>query len=300
MKQLVGGCQVDDIRQREVHERISGDVGYEVFSVRLQEDVQLWEVRFEGDLAQPGEQVDVADTECRPEVPRNDVDDDRHPRCVRVYSVVRVLLPRKNEHRPDAEDCQEDGEDSELDEVAAADDAEPATGVELTLEELDEALPVRVVVGAQHADEAHPVVESSAEQPLVQVVYRVVGQSQDKGQWSEGQPSHTGYVEDDGIDDSVDDQLDGHPQAVLVPGTEHAHYCVDRQEPVSMHGADVVDHVGVGHGQTDDGNEEIQSKQHLGRPPQREIFAHPEKREIACTKKRNRCLNNAWAFTFPL
>ena len=47
-----------------------------------------------------------------------------------------------------------------------------------------------------------------------------------------------------------------------------------------MHGADVVDHVGVGHDQTYNRDEEIQSKQHSHRSPHREVHADPEEREI--------------------
>ena len=287
VKQPVRRRHVDDRCQRKVHERIPVDVRDAMLGVRLEVDMQLRQVGLQGDLAQPGEEVDVADTQCRPEVPGDDVDHDRHPRGVRMYAVVGVFLQRKDEHEPNAKDERENNDDDRFDEVTVTERAETPSRVEIALQILDERLPVRVVVGTQHSDEADPVIETGPEQPLVQTVCRIVRKSEDELQRPENNSSHAGDVEDNGVDHSVDDQLDGHANSVSVPRPEHAHERVDAEEPVGVHGADVVHHESVVNRQTDDDHEEVQSKQHPSRSPRRKVLPHPEEREISCRKKHN-------------
>ena len=94
-----------------------------------------------------------------------------------------------------------------------------------------------------------------------------IWESQKKAERSEDRLVHIGDFKEDCVAYCVCEKLGGHFVAVGVPAGEDAHERIRRQEPVGVHGTDVVQHVPVVNGYTHEDHQEVEPEQHLDHAP---------------------------------
>ena len=231
-----------------------------MLGVGLQVDVELGEVRLQGDLAQAGEKPHVEAPQRGEEVADDDVDEDGDQRGVAVRGVVGELLQPHEGHVPEHARRYGRRQHPQLDPQLGRG---RSLAFRVLFQVLDEGLVVRVVVGAEHTAQARPVVQAGPELPLVHQLVLVVVELEHEPQGPEELRAHAWDLEDEGVEEDVGGELSGHPPAVGVPGGEHAHEGVDGEEPVGVHGADVVQHVLVVGHHHDGHHQEVHAEQHL-------------------------------------
>ena len=155
----------------------------------------------------------------------------------------------------------------------------------LPFEILQERLEVRVVVGAQDPDEARPVIEPCSERPLVHDRRPSVVVPEHEPQREEDRLGHPGDVKYYEVRDGVQHELEHHAVRLVVAGRVDGHHDVDGQEPVGVHGADVIQDVLVGEHGAQDEHEEVEAEQHLHDPQRGVVLLDPEEGEVTCNKR---------------
>ena len=134
-----------------------------------------------------------------------------------------------------------------------------------------------IVVSTQHPNKTHPVVESHAKCPLVHDAIFGFSITEDRFQWEENNRRDPRNVENQGVTEKIGAKLERHLESMFVPGGENSHEYVHREEPIRVHGANVVLHVLVVGRHDDKYHKEVESEQHFEHAPQREVLPYPEK-----------------------
>lgn len=79
-----------------------------------------------------------------------------------------------------------------------------------------------------------------------------------------------------GIAYKISKKFYGHLPSVGVPSFEGPHEYIDTEEPVSVHGTNVIQHVFICRRYDHGNDQEIHTKQHLQNAPQRIVSSDPE------------------------